>query len=812
MAATLRDIASVLLVQENEITSCNAANYIATNGEYEGEMAYINNQSRNNWVGPASVLASGTKVQQYWFVFRTFFRLQRQALGLYNTDNTFRTYTVQKDSNGKVSNVLFNQTPDGDAFFGHVSNEMRDAFFAKWNYDMGYYTCWKYSNYSMAQYVLNIWKRGDGMTGWTSSPGIHGRAASINAPVFEDGTYPALGLGVIEPGSIVASIGDTDEITITKIIAGTLDKTAKWDFKLSVPESDYNSVCNASIGVTITKADGTPISFSSEGGKKVYSFQLGNNESLRLKVNIPNADSKDLVREKLVWTVEEIDAKDLLTANADVEDEKEKFRLFINGNEKSDNGIIDGVQLGTTTVYKNLKGDDDTPKGKLHVIVDYNLPSAYASSDPGEPNDLTNDNVLDCGVHSAGEVVELALVANGTALSSPGVEVPGIADKVHFKFKDLSLKPDGVSYEIGSNDGKILGSDGNVYRYQLPTNVGDEEKLLILYVLWDITVDDVPPPPPDIPDPTPDPTTNVYTVYWDLGAGFDGGGITSQTCGQIVIPALDLSVSSSCGCGGGPTAHAQRKAIKIDFGFDLPGIPHMKSAYRIGCYFVGWLPEDPAYSEYNYIDYVSQARSGVKTYIDVQNEVVSGKIPINGKDWLPYIKDNPETPGKSMTYHAIWVGEQYSFDANGGYYPTEDDRKHEGVTYEGVPMESTENDAKKLLLGYPDYKEDCFGNFTHNDRSPRDHRLKFATVHQSIQNHNAYWVPRIEPVRTGYTFTGWYWDPGCTTPVTRNEEGFIPNRTYFAGWDAEPVYVRYHDTREGNSVVTTQVYKYDDMI
>lgn len=111
---------------------------------------------------------------------------------------------------------------------------------------------------------------------------------------------------------------------------------------------------------------------------------------------------------------------------------------------------------------------------------------------------------------------------------------------------------------------------------------------------------------------------------------------------------------------------------------------------------------------------------------------------------------------------------------------------------------------------------DCLQTtYTKKSFSLKPHRLD---THITYKRHHigvgwrVYAIPQCEPVREGYTFTGWYYDKACTVPLDLTEEGVKPMRTYYAGWEADPVYVTYYDTREGTTEVATQVYSYDDYL
>lgn len=71
--------------------------------------------------------------------------------------------------------------------------------------------------------------------------------------------------------------------------------------------------------------------------------------------------------------------------------------------------------------------------------------------------------------------------------------------------------------------------------------------------------------------------------------------------------------------------------------------------------------------------------------------------------------------------------------------------------------------------------------------------------------------PDTNPTREGYTFNGWYVDPGCSVAMP-GDMTVGGDRTFYAGWTAEKVYVTYYDVREGTTIVGRQEYNYGDVL
>lgn len=151
--------------------------------EYNGEMVYAGASGKTVWVGGDGVLNYDYKegVYDFWFILKTFYSLQRHAFGMYNISNAFRTYVFSEDGEGNATNFAFNTTPDSEAFFRGVSDAKADEFMASWSF--GNSARYKYSCYSIAQYILNIYKHGDGMLGWGEGRGT-GFSGS-NIPVYK---------------------------------------------------------------------------------------------------------------------------------------------------------------------------------------------------------------------------------------------------------------------------------------------------------------------------------------------------------------------------------------------------------------------------------------------------------------------------------------------------------------------------------------------------------------------------------------------------------------------------------------------------
>lgn len=126
-------------------------------------------------------------------------------------------------------------------------------------------------------------------------------------------------------------------------------------------------------------------------------------------------------------------------------------------------------------------------------------------------------------------------------------------------------------------------------------------------------------------------------------------------------------------------------------------------------------------------------------------------------------------PTESETFYAIWDANDVTvtWDANGGVFGT---KGGNGVQGSGPVTQTTTQDYGTLLEAYS-----------------------------------------TEPVRTGYTFNGWYLDANCTIAYSADYVVTTPI-TLYAGWTAERVIVSYYDTREGTGFVSSQTYNYNDVL
>ncbi|MDR1156878.1 MAG: InlB B-repeat-containing protein, partial [Oscillospiraceae bacterium] len=90
-----------------------------------------------------------------------------------------------------------------------------------------------------------------------------------------------------------------------------------------------------------------------------------------------------------------------------------------------------------------------------------------------------------------------------------------------------------------------------------------------------------------------------------------------------------------------------------------------------------------------------------------------------------------------------------------------------------------------------------------NPNKPDTYTITYQNVNGAVNSNPAVYtiidtpVVLKAPVRTGYTFEGWYADSAYTTPVTRIDEGSTGSRTFWAKWknDADVYAITYHNVQ-----------------
>lgn len=348
-----------------------------------------------------------------------------------------------------------------------------------------------------------------------------------------------------------------------------------------------------------------------------------------------------------------------------------------------------------------------------------------------------------------------------------GQTVENIGPKLKVGDKVTPLKG-GEKIEVAST------SDATVYMtyqglYDNPGGTGQQigssytitkPGLTVLYCVWNYSVEVKKSDEQDKPVlPT---ESNVYTVYWDQN--YIGGGLAAMTAGQFKIwYRYDECVFEKDEDGERQHVDDNYTQLWVTYNWSVPQKPA-----RLGWNFVGWS------------ETASLGHDLLVGVNDAELNALQGSGL--GNTWAEYPKD----PGKGTTFFGIWQSSYVNWDANGGYFPNAG-----GIGTDGLP-ENTQ------AWQYSSRRPDGLKDFC---KWPGWINVSWA-------------VPIIKqfPVREGYIFTGWYFDPACQIPMTESEYGIYPSRTYWAGWEPETVEITYYDTREGTSVVGTQTYSYGEAL
>ena len=200
---------------------------------------------------------------------------------------------------------------------------------------------------------------------------------------------------------------------------------------------------------------------------------------------------------------------------------------------------------------------------------------------------------------------------------------------------------------------------------------------------------------------------------------------------------------------------------------------------------------------------------------------LNGNKPGDATSDIEMPKVTPDSPTKVSAGHVDFTLDKaptlqgYKFL---GWYAAEDgdtqvvgpDAKTIEVGY-GDPYTVTEGDEVSLTL------------YAHWERM--DFTVSFDTQVDDVQNPDSMTVTYLEPygkhgdlpspVRTGYTFAGWYLDQAGTTPSDAVTEDSIvelaQDHTLYAQWAAKSYVIRYH-ANGGSGTMADQVIKYGTLV
>lgn len=439
----------------------------------------------------------------------------------------------------------------------------------------------------------------------------------------------------------------------------------------------------------------------------------------------------------------------------------------------------------------------------------------------------------------------------------------GSTASVAIKFKGLYEVPSGgdpVGQYVDATDGS-----GKVWQYPVT-----KEGLTVLYAQWDVqpylTVNTPDDTDPVNPTPTPKPSdepvvdgsipkSELYTVYYDYN--YNGGGVTSALCGTFYVPiamkAAEREMYHTGGenCttkwgdwqwlagGGGDWSDSLKtqwdvsRSYKITIPFSHPGNP---AGRRIGYAFVGWAPGD--YLGIDKYGYNKPGEGPSLTKLKTTWSSALGTEFSNGSKSPTIFNDNLDTGtavgtarnhlntwitdkggyndyycanggqvdctnpvgSKSFTYYAVWLSGVVTWNGNGGYFDRTGDG--DGTYFTGNFAEYA--GGGRITKSFLDV---ITGKAISKNFVYVNHPMIMGDSYVDIVGGDG-----GAPVRLGYDFDTWYLQSGCTIPIAMNEHGVQPTRDYYAGWNPQPVFVNYYDTREGTSLVATHEYKYDDYI
>lgn len=404
------------------------------------------------------------------------------------------------------------------------------------------------------------------------------------------------------------------------------------------------------------------------------------------------------------------------------------------------------------------------------------------------------DGSVDTGIDvlTEAQYATVGPIKNGYCYKIPIPELSGIKDStVLFAiFRGVSTDATGGTIFPGTDDlSKITPIE--VPASFKPNTVG------VLYGQWEFfTMAGYEGKIPDTPEPSDPPSGGGGgSGSGDSGGGISGGGVgdfyqvifnynyyggpvTTETVGKcdITLTVGDASVTITIVSG----FYDPMEGYHTDWGYSD------RTSVRPGWYFVGWA-EQPLVA----------ARE--------LNELLDGNDPEHGGIYYDKeINAYAQNPDRSVTFYGLWVPHHIDWNANGGYFMSIWGAGMQEITTRGHVNEYIESSFK----ANPVYTSDF------DDMAPFI-RQPFNTVVpvKSWQDYvTVQFGNRRNPLRTGYRFVGWFYDEWCVVPLDENETGIQPERTYFAGWEPDPVYVRYYDTREGGGLISEVEYKYGDKL
>ena len=523
-------------------------------------------------------------------------------------------------------------------------------------------------------------------------------------------------------------------------------------------------------------------------------------------------------------------------------------------------------------LYKStITNSFSTQDGDCHVIVDLNMnekPLYEVTTASGSYNRIeAAADLVDCGGFSDGMTLNLTDLNNAIMKLSYPINVKA-NDGTNIQ---VVAKPKGL-YTAASGGAPLSGNDLTSYKLVKPE--GSDAKDAhehVLFVQWDFTAntsgstggggggstggtgggsDDIK-------------NSEVHTIYWDYG--YTGAGVTSSQLGietYYATQTLEVGWSISCGFGG---AHSQvnkvgvikYKPYIISYELDVPAYPE-----RVGWAFCGWLnvgsgegglTNPNAYNCTN-ADHSTKFKNLNRLIGHHANNLnVLKDMGIFNKDhglvWsqrADNLIDDYSVLGKKIaeakqsgdaskldgiTFRAIWTSMAVIWHSMGGTFVDRHDYSSDAAKSADCFFENGQTGDTKGFAGVTNKDNDSCGGVNgvpHGHYSSGQNGAHTKTEIQSgpyvyddcetyiwngYQTSENEFIPIASaPVRTGYTFTGWFFDPYCSVPLNEFETGIQPRRHYYAGWSAEDVVINYYDTREGTQLLGQQTVKYGDKV
>lgn len=502
-------------------------------------------------------------------------------------------------------------------------------------------------------------------------------------------------------------------------------------------------------------------------------------------------------------------------------------------------GVDMGGNFGGDMYCKAEINNTWTPSGggDCHLVIDMNLDGQplYAVATDGQYKAVqVASETIDCGGFGDGDTVDLS----NFPLKTMTLTITGLDGKQY----TATCEPLGIfDAAEGGNQLKSF-----TFTHSEPDEEGDGyNDLHVLWVQWKITMDikdsgEIPPAPSEEGTLA---SSGWHTVYWDYG--YTGAAVTSTQIG-VTTQYASGSMEGSYGLGSWNGSVIKYNPYLIYYELDVPAIPE-----RVGWTFLGWfnmgLGNDDNGGSNSYPNWKGDDKykplwkdndngmdslysmglfdSGTKlTYQDRADHMVFEYEEL--ADLIEAVArgeaDASEIEG--TTFRAFWSTQPVVWHSMGGTYINRNGEpggsgtttKLTNCFYSNNVWTSgvTNPNPSSCSAGHNHaHQSDWSGEHTSGQLDPSyldDCETYVRNAWQSGENEFSPIV--VEPVRTGYTFMGWYFDPYCSVPITEFEVGIQPRRHYYAGWEAEDVIINYYDTREGTGLIGTQTVSYADAV